>query len=405
MSDVAAPGGAANLPLTVSWFSAAVASGPAIGDPERTTWAEFAGVFTWRREGPKDGPNFVPARFVLEPDGRHVHRVKRNLIARTAIALDIETNKETGEVPPDVADAVARVRTTGWAAVLYTSHSHQPQAPRYRVVLPLSGEIDHNLPAPEVVADRLDLAGVLDRSKLGAASLFYLPSAEYDQLDHHQTALLAGAAVDAAWMRETAGAILAARQAEAERVAAEAHAEAAARREAKVAAGFNPDDSLIEKLRSRFDLGAVLLAHGYDKAGTKYRHANSMSGSYGADIKLLGGIERVYSHNGTDPLHAANLPAWCTCTAIDAFDVVVILDFGGDRAKALRALSERFGLTKAAERKAVAGLLFRLIRRQAPQATIEAAAIAEGDRLGLSRAEVCAVAAWVTGHAAMKAAA
>ena len=409
MSAAAASGGAADIPLTVSWFSAAVASGPAIGDPEATTWAEFASIFTWRREGPKDGPNFVPARFTLEPDGRHVRRLKSKLLTRTAVALDIETNKTTGEVPPDLADAVARVRREGLAAVVYTSHSHQPQAPRYRVVLPLSGEIAPDLPAPEVAADMLGLAGVLDRSKIGASSLFYLPSAEYDQLDHHETVLIDGAAIDTTWMQDKAGTILAARQAEAERVAAEAHAEAAARREAKIAAGFDPDDSLIEKLRSRFDLGAVLLAHGYDKTVvktvTKYRHPNSGSGSYGADIKMLGGVERVYSHNGTDPLHAANLPPWCGCTAIDAFDVVTILDYGGDRPKAMRTLAERFNLTKAAERKAVAALLFHLIRDQAPQAEIEAAALAEGERLGLTRQEVRQTAAWVNAQASMKEAA
>ena len=63
-----------------------------------------------------------------------------------------------------------------------------------------------------------------------------------------------GNPIDAAQMRDTAGAILAERQAEADRIAAEAHAEAAARRDAKIAAGFLPDDLLIEKLRSRFDL-------------------------------------------------------------------------------------------------------------------------------------------------------
>ena len=387
---------ATEVQVTISWFPTAFSTGPAIGDPERTTWGNFASVFIWRREGLKDGPNFVPARFALESDGRHVRRLKRNLLARTAIALDIETDKGTGEVPPPLSEAVGRLCALGWAAVVYTSHSHRPAAPRYRIVLPLSAEIAPDLPAVEVVAALLDLAGVLDRSKLGAASLFYMPSAEPDRIDHHETVLLAGAAIDAARIREAAGAILAARQAEADRVAALAHAEAAARREAKIAAGFDPDESLIEKLRSHFDLGAVLLSHGYDNAGTKFRHPNSTSGSYGADIKNFGGIERVFSHNGTDPLHAGNLPAWCGgVTALDAFDAVVILDFGGDRAKALRALAERFGLTKVAERKAIAALLFRMVKRQAPQAEIEAAALAEGQRLGLSRAEVCAVATWV----------
>jgi hypothetical protein len=197
-------------------------------------------------------------------------------------------------------------------------------------------------------------------------------------------------------MRECAGIILAARQAEADRIAAEANVEAAARREAKIAAGFDPNDSLIEKLRSCFDLDDVLRAHGYEKSGTKYRHPNSSSGSYGADIKTFGGIERVFSHNGTDPLHAANLPAWCGgVTALDVIDVVTILDFGGDRRKALRELAERFNMTKAPERKVVATLIFRMLRQQAPQEAIEAAAFAEGERRGLTRDEVCQVARWV----------
>jgi hypothetical protein len=52
-------------------------------------------------------------------------------------------------------------------------------------VLPLSEEIAPNLPAMEVIANRLGVAGVLDTSKLVASSLFYLPSAEPGKLGHH----------------------------------------------------------------------------------------------------------------------------------------------------------------------------------------------------------------------------
>ena len=148
-------------------------------------------------------------------------------------------------------------------------------------------------------------------------------------------------------------------------------------------------------LRSRLDLDSILVRHGYDKAGTKYRHPASTSGSHGADIKLLGGVERVFSHNGTDPLHATNLPSWCDVTAVDAFDVVAILDFGGDRQRAMREMAQQFGLTKAAERKELAKVLFRLLRDQAEQDAIEAAAISFGNENGLTRDEVCSVAVWV----------
>lgn len=397
MTDLAAQGCAANIMLSVAWFPTAMPSGPAIGDPERISWPDLSAVLCERREGEKDGCCFATARFKFEPDGRHVRRLKANVEARTAVALDCEMNKVTGEVPPPLTIAVERIRATGWAAVIYTSHSHSPAAPRFRILLPLTEEIAPDLPVVEVVAERLQLRGVLDESKLGASSLFYAPSMPYDADERdHAAIIIQGDPVAAAWMRHEAGVILAARQAEADRKAAQAHAEAAARRDAKIAAGFDPDDSLIEKLRSRFDLRGVLLSHGYSQAGTKFRHANSSSGSYGADIKTFGGIERVFSHNGTDPLHAANLPDWCGgVTALDVIDVVTILDYGGDRAKALAALAVRFDLTNAAERKAVAALIFRLIRQQAPQEEIEREAYAEGERRGMSRADVIRVAQWV----------
>jgi hypothetical protein len=389
-----------DLRLTVAWFETAAPDGPAFGDPETLTWQHFASIFESRREGSKDGCGFATARFKLEPDGRQVRRLGRNVVARTAVALDIETSKETGEVPPSVDVAANRVKALGRAGVVYTSHSHHPKDNiRYRVVLPLDHEIAADLPSPEVAADLLGLLGVLDPSKINPASLFFIPSSPYGALDLHQTIVIPGAPIDSAWITRAAGALLDARQAEADRIAEQANAQAAARREANRAAGFDSNDSLIEKIRSRFDLPSVLTSHGYDKSGTKYRHPNSSSGSFGADIKVLGGIARVFSHNATDPLHAKNHPRWCgNVTALDAVDVTIILDFGGDRTRALRELAERFNLTKTAERKALAKLLFDLIKRHASQAQIEAAAFAEGERTGLSRDEICRVAIWVAGQ-------
>ena len=90
--------------------------------------------------------------------------------------LDCETNKGTGEVPPSFADAVAQIKAMGLAAAVYTSHNHTPAAPRYRIVLPLSGEIAPYLPVVEVIADQLGLAWRAGSEQAGASSLFYLPS-------------------------------------------------------------------------------------------------------------------------------------------------------------------------------------------------------------------------------------
>jgi hypothetical protein len=207
-----------DIPLTISWFPTATPDGgPALGDPEHTTWGQFCGVFWFRREGGKDGPAFAAARFKHEPGSRLVRRLKASLVARTAVALDIESNKKTGELPPDPDEAIRRAEAKGLAALLYTSHSHQPpDTVRYRMVLPLSQEIAAELPAPVVMAEFLGLDGVLDRSKIGGQSLFFLPSCPDGMSDMHQEIILPGAPVDAAWLT----AALDARQAEADRVAA-----------------------------------------------------------------------------------------------------------------------------------------------------------------------------------------
>lgn len=382
-----------NLPLTISVFETAMPrQREALGQSHHTNWAAFCASIAGRREGEKDGRCFVPSAFVLEPSGRHVRRIEKNLVSRQAIALDIEVNKKTGKIPPSPREAASRVTAVGASCAIYTSHNHHPVSDiRYRLVCPLSGAVEPDLPTPEVLAARLGLIDVLDTSKVGAQSLFYFPSSPPDRLQQHETIVVAGNPINADWIEAGAQVIVDER----ETIAYAAQTEALRRREAKIAAGFNSDDSLIEKLRSRFDLESVLLAHGYTHNGDKYRHPNSSSGCYGADIKNFGGIDRVFSHNATDPLHADNLPGWCDVTAIDAFDVVTVLDFGGDRKKAMRELASRFGLAKTQERKELAKLIFRLMRQQAPQEAIESAAFAEGERLGLTRDEVCDVARWV----------
>lgn len=395
-----------DLRLTIAWFESAESKGGiALGDPEVTTWGNFVSIFEWRREGHKDGCCFTPAQFQIEPDGRHVHRKGTKVTARTAVTLDIETSKKIGQVPPSLPEAMDRAQQHGWAALGYSSHNNRPNDIRYRLTLPLSEQIAPELPAPEVVAEHLGILDVTDLSKINPASVFFLPSCPYGSLDLHQTMVIPGEPIAADWMVKHAGALLAARQAEADRVAALGQAEAAARREEKMAAGFTDDDSLIDRIRAHLDLDQILQSHGYDKSGSRYRHPNSDSGSFGADIKTFGGIQRVFSHNGSDPLHADNLPGWCNkVTAVDGFDAMAILDFAGDRTAALRELAQRFNLTKTAEKKAMAGLLFRLIRRQASQMEIEALAFAEGARLGLTRDDVIRTAIWVSDQAVRRAA-
>lgn len=345
MSAHTLPDFADSTSFLVSRFPTAFPAGPAYGTMDPMTWSAFTALIGHRRHGEKDGPNFVPATFKLEPDGK-VRRLCANLVARTAIALDIETNKQTGEVPPPLADVVAGIKRRGWTAALYTSHSHTPGAPRYRVVLPLSAEINPELPAVEVIAKGLGVLRVLDTGKIGAASLFYLPSAKPGHAEHHQAETVTGVPISAAWMQDCAGRLLATRDAEREQQRNEALEAATKRREARQRQGIDLDASIIEGIRERLDLAGELVSHGYQPVGDKrYLYPRSESGIAGVYV-LRGrdGIERVFSHHSTDPLSAGNLPSWCRVKAIDVVDVVTILDYGGDQTAALRALAARFDI-------------------------------------------------------------
>ncbi len=385
--------GTDNLSLTVAWFETVAPDGPAYGDPETTTWGNFASIFSGsRREGDKDGCNVVPSRFRLEPD-RQVRRKLDRVIARSAVALDVETNMKTGEVPPLPAVTASRLEALEMAAILYTSHSHHPETNvRYRVILPLEAEVAPDLPAPQIVGDHLGLAGVLDRSKFHAASPFYLPSCPYGAIDLHQTIVLPGAPIGQ-WLLDAAAARKAQEDAEAEA----ATKAAADRLAARIAAGFDPTNSIIEAIRQRLpDLDHILSTHGYDRSSHKsYRHPNSESGSFGLTIRTFSGIERCYSHNGGDPLHHGNLPAWCGVRAVDSFDAIVVLDFGGDRDRALPHLIKLYGLSKTPAKRAVARTIFNMVRRYATQEDIEAGAFSAGYLHGLTPDEVIAVAHWV----------
>jgi hypothetical protein len=331
-------------PLVVVRFDTAFSAGPAIGPMQKVTWNDLARELSNRREGGKDGASLVFARFKPEPEGS-ARRLKEYVLARTAVALDCETNKRTGEVPPPLGVAVRRAQTQGWGAILYTSHNHTLTAPRYRILLPLSAELPPDLPAVEVVAASLGLDGVLDRSKLGAASLFYLPSAKPGCMADHETITTSGTAIDAAWIRERAGALLATREAAQARQRLEAMATAEARRAAKIAAGLKPSENLIESIRGRLDLEAELLRHGYTQVANKFLYPGSETGVPGVHIMTSNdGVQRVYSHHATDPLAAGNLPSWCAVKAVDVVDVVTILDFGGDQKKALHHLAQRFAV-------------------------------------------------------------
>jgi hypothetical protein len=145
-------------------------------------------------------------------------------------------------------------------------------------------------------------------------------------------------------------------QAERDAAAAEQQRARAERKEQRrkdlEAQGIDPNWSLIDQVRGALQLDGIDLAdklaeHGYEmnEAG-HYRHPGSSSGSFGLKImESADGVERAYSLNATDPLHADNLQmAGLTSRAADVVDVITVLEHDGNQGAALCALATQYGI-------------------------------------------------------------
>jgi hypothetical protein len=137
-------------------------------------WPTLAERLSEDHIGDKDGLAIICATF-------NGTRSSKTLLERGLIALDVEQNKETGEVPPDPESVVHYLMAKRLSAVLWTTFSSTTELPRYRIVLPLSEPlrpaligkgVDRMLSS--ITAANLRLNGVVDRGKFGAATLMFL---------------------------------------------------------------------------------------------------------------------------------------------------------------------------------------------------------------------------------------
>lgn len=126
-----------------------------------------------RRGREKDGEYFVAAEF--GDDGR---RLGENIRSLTAFVLDFDSGKTTRETIED--------RLAGLAYSAYTSYSHLPDAPRWRVVVPYTHPItpDQHRRVYEHFQHLFD--GDLDPSCAKPAQIYFTPACPHDAMDQYE---------------------------------------------------------------------------------------------------------------------------------------------------------------------------------------------------------------------------
>lgn len=130
--------------------------------------AEYKAMTKAQRGRVKDVGGFVGGTF------RGSQRKASEVTGRSLVTLDIDYG--TAATPDIVADMLAGMQ---WC--LYTTHSHTPKEPRFRLVVPLSREVtpDEYGPIARRIADDIDLS-LFDPSTYEPSRLMYWPSASRD---------------------------------------------------------------------------------------------------------------------------------------------------------------------------------------------------------------------------------
>lgn len=224
----------------------------------------------------------------------------------------------------------------GFAYLAYTSASHQQDkhgvtANRWKVVIPLRDGIDFERYLQ--LSRGADLLIGTDAAQSRVQQVFYAPNiiergAPYEVIDATDRPYL-DASDDA---DPFVASCLAKCQEEDERKRQEAQQAPPAPRVVSAA-----DGSIIDKVVGSYSIAREIRSRGYKRIGKAWLSPQSSTGNPGVHI-LVGddGRERVYSHHGeTDPLSNLNNDGH----ALDVFDVLRILDHGGDVSRAVAALA------------------------------------------------------------------
>lgn len=142
-----------------------------VNESQTLTWTELARKVTApTMRDKKDGPAWLPGC---------VNRGKRNTTTATpwqVLVLDIDSKDMSAPSPQEVAENLA---LWGVQAAIATSHSHTPQAPCYRVILPLVRPVAAHEIKPLALAVAQEYLGntdCVDRAPMDSSRLFYLPS-------------------------------------------------------------------------------------------------------------------------------------------------------------------------------------------------------------------------------------
>mgnify|MGYP001165755650 CR=1 FL=1 len=258
---------------------------------------------------------------------------KQNPNAETALFYALAQDHDDDD--QSYAEIADRYNGYGRAFLAFTTSSHLQEkhgitAQRWKVIIPFSRPVDFE--RYHRISSGLALMLGTDAVQQRKAQVFYAPNkiseaAPYDFIDatdHPELDPLDDA-------DPLVSACLAAYQAEEERKAV---IERKAIPKPRSVSGEHA--GIIGKVNAAYRLTELLASTGYRQQGKRYLSPWSSTGTPGVSILERDGKQVAYSHHGeSDPLSNLNHDGH----ALDVFDVITALEYGGDVAKAVAELA------------------------------------------------------------------
>ena len=153
------------------------------------TWSSFKDLFRIPEIGTKEGRCYVAADM---PDGRR----SQSLINTTSLIIfDLDSKGDSIISTEDIVDAV---KNENVEAILHSTFSHTENKPRLRLICKTSSPIDADKHKQVLLsaADKLGIAGVIDRACIEPSRLFYLPRCPMGLIDNYVFKLFEGDPID-----------------------------------------------------------------------------------------------------------------------------------------------------------------------------------------------------------------
>lgn len=259
-------------------------------------------------------------------DGQAKTKEAASLAQFSALILDFDEGNRS-------ATALKMILVDAGGYLAFTSSSHQqpkgkePPKNRWKVIVPFNRAIGTEQYAPLAVGAALKFC--TDPAQARLNQICYTPnkisqSAPYEVIDKTDKPFIDP--LNSPFAKQCLAAF------EASQAEREAKAKAAPIKQRT--SDFSQSAGVIQMANDAYSVRDILTGAGYKQHGKKYLAPGSTTGIAGVHILTSDdGKERVYSHHSqaSDPLADSH--------AHDAFDLLLILRFGGDMAEAIKTLS------------------------------------------------------------------